>query len=196
MTKKEIKAFCKANDIRNYTIEDDLRITVDGNVCLDINDTELPVQFNEVNGNFDLINCLNLTSLKGSPINVFGNFFCSKMQLKSLEGAPDWVRYNFDCSGNQITSLEGMPDLFDGVFACVGNPITLASIFELSELSEKRVVRFIMDDFDFDIYKGCTFKDKYDFSDNWLEFNGIATVGSNFDYTIAKRKYTIEQIIN
>ena len=48
------------------------------------------------------INCSNskLTSLKGAPSSVGGDFYCNDNKLTSLEGAPKSVGGNFDCSYN------------------------------------------------------------------------------------------------
>ncbi|MDA6068951.1 hypothetical protein NJT12_04880 [Flavobacterium sp. AC] len=194
MTKKEIKAFCKANAITSYYINDDLSIDVDGSVCLTIEDTELPVQFNEVNGDFRLTGSDNFTSLKGSPRSVFGNLHCADLSLTSLDGAPDYVQYNFECSGNPITCLEGMPEVLGG-FVCFDTLVTIDSIFELSPKSEERVLTFINGYFDFNEY----IDSRNDFDVNaktWLEFNDLLPAGSMFNYAIAKRQHTIAQIIN
>ena len=194
MTKKQIKAFLDENWISNYIINDDLTIDVDGNVWLEIEDTEIPVQFNEVNGDFDLTGSKNLTSLKGSPINVFGNFFCAELSLTTLLGAPDYIQDNFVCHGNPISSLEGMPDVM-GNCVCFRTNVTLGSIFELSSKSEERVLEFINGYFDFSDYVDS----REDYARNaktWLEFNDLIPVGTNFDYAISKRQHTIAQIIN
>jgi hypothetical protein len=194
MTKKQIKAFLEANWISNYTINEDLTIDVDGSVWLEIEDTEIPVQFNEVNGDFILMNSANLTSLKGSPINVFGNFSCRDLNLTSLVGAPDYIDVNFDCSGNPITSLEGMPEVF-GNFACFDTSVTLGSLFELSEESEERFLKFIDGYFDFCEYVDS--REDYNIDANtWLEFNDLVPVGYAFDYASEKRQHTISQILN
>lgn len=194
MTKKQIKAFLDDNLIFNYTIHDDLTIDVDDDVWLEIDDSEIPVQFNDVSGDFYLMDCYNLTSLKGSPVNVFGNFSCRKLGLTSLVGAPDYVDANFNCSGNPITSLEGMPKVF-GNFTCFDTSITLGSIFELSPRSEERVMKFIDGYFNFAEYVGSR-KNYDDNAKTWLEFNDLVPVGQAFNYNSEKRQYTIKQIIN
>ena len=71
-------------------------------------------------------NCseLGLTSLKGAPTEVGGNFLCYKNKLTSLEGAPKEVGGYFNCQGNQLTSLKGAPQIVGGDFECYYNNLT------------------------------------------------------------------------
>lgn len=48
----------------------------------------------------------NLTTLKGSPINVYGNFNCNNNQLLSLEGAPTNIDRDFLCTNNKNLTKE------------------------------------------------------------------------------------------
>jgi hypothetical protein len=50
--------------------------------------TELPLQFNLVSGDFDCSALVNLTSLKGVPIQVGGTFNCAYTNIRSLDYAP------------------------------------------------------------------------------------------------------------
>ena len=140
---QEIHDICDKYRIKNYSINEDGSIDVDGNVDLgDKNLSKLPIKFgkvggfycynnkltslegapNHVDGNF---NCKynKLTSLDGSPGYVGGDFYCQYNQLTSLEGAPSHVGRDFYCSYNQLISLEGAPSYVGGDFYCVGNPI-------------------------------------------------------------------------
>ena len=71
-------------------------------------------------------NCseLGLTSLKGAPTEVGGNFLCYKNKLTSLEGAPQIVGEGFYCDNNQLTSLKGAPHKVGEDFNCKGNQLT------------------------------------------------------------------------
>ncbi|MBR1756760.1 MAG: hypothetical protein IJ738_04270, partial [Alphaproteobacteria bacterium] len=88
----------------------------------------------KVGGNF---NCSynQLTSLKGVPQKIEGSFNCSENQLTSLEGAPQKVGGNFRCYGNQLTSLKGAPQKVGGNFWCYGNQLT--SLFGISQMKDK-----------------------------------------------------------
>ena len=98
-----IHDICKRYNIKNYTINDDGSIDVDGDVNFWYSDlTELPLIFNKVTGGF---NCgyNKLTSLKGCPRWVGGNFYCYDNDLTSLEFCPDYVGSNFNCTSNNLT---------------------------------------------------------------------------------------------
>src|SRR5208283_1797550 len=72
--------------VKNYVINDDLTIDVNGNVNLtNKNLTKFPdfIKFNHVSGYFD----------------------CYHNQLTSLKGCPSSVDNYFDCRNNQLTSL-------------------------------------------------------------------------------------------
>ena len=71
-------------------------------------------------GNID-VSFLGLTSLKGAPKIVQGEFNCSNNKLISLKGAPEIVRGNFICSYNFLKSLEGAPREVNGYFDCHDN---------------------------------------------------------------------------
>ena len=98
-----ISLICEKYNIKNYTINDDGTIDVNGNVNLSSKGlTELPLVFNKVSGDFDCgVN--KLTSLKGSPRWIGGGFYCDHNQLTSLEFSPDYVGGSFWCSNNQLT---------------------------------------------------------------------------------------------
>ena len=98
-----ISLICKKYNIKNYTINGDGSIDVNGDVWLyDKELTELPLTFNKVTGYF---NCRHnkLTTLKGSPRWVGGIFACSRNQLTSLEFSPDYVGGDFYCKYNKLT---------------------------------------------------------------------------------------------
>ncbi len=121
----EINEICDKYGIRNYTINSDGSIDVNGNVNLnDKGLTKLPLKFNKVGGSVNFYFNL-LTTLEGSPVVVGGDFICSNNKLTSLEGCPKKVGGDFYCSHNQLTSFEGIPDNFNvgDYFDCGDNPI-------------------------------------------------------------------------
>ena len=97
---EDIKAWCEEMGIRNYTINSQGEIDVNGDVNLGGGDfKELPYKFGKVKGFFNVYGCKNLISLKNCPHSTFG-FSCSSCsQLDSLEGCPKNVRGNFYCVG-------------------------------------------------------------------------------------------------
>ena len=128
MIERWMKEYSKINyAFKNYTINDDFTIDVDGSV--DLRDKKLKefpeyIQFGVVTG---LFSCYKnqLTSLRGVPKEVRGYFDCSFNKLTSLEGVPKEVG-GFDCSFNKLTSLEGAPEKVGGDFYCNDNSIQFA----------------------------------------------------------------------
>jgi hypothetical protein len=128
---KHIDSICKEYGIKNYTINNNGLVDVDGDVDLSSKSLDkLPVNFGTVTGHFSCYNNL-LVSLEGSPIKVGGYFDCSDNHLTSLEGSPREVGGSFNCHYNQLTSLEGSPREVGGNFYCSDNQLrTLKGISE------------------------------------------------------------------
>lgn len=77
----------------SYSVNKDRSVDVQGSVKFVENMNffkQLPLTFNKVSGDFDCSK-LNLTTLKGSPVEVGGDFDCSYNQLTSLDYAPKKV---------------------------------------------------------------------------------------------------------
>ena len=86
MTEQEIQDICKIYNIKNYTINPDGSIDVNGNVYLsDKGLTKLPLKFNRVSGSFYCYKN-ELISLVGSPNYIVGSFYCFENKLNSLDG--------------------------------------------------------------------------------------------------------------
>ena len=126
-SKEDIDSICRKYDIKNYTINKDGTVDVDGDVDLFKKILyRFPIKFGKVGGDFYCHNN-QLTSLSGSPNSVGGIFYCSHNKLTSLEGAPREVGGHFACSKNKLTSLEGSPSSVGGNFGCDGNQLTSLS---------------------------------------------------------------------
>jgi hypothetical protein len=128
---QDIHFICKEYGIKNYSINDDGSVDVDGDVDLsDKGLTKLPLKFRKVSGDF---NCDNnqLTSLEGCPQKVGRDFYCSNNKLTSLEGSPQSVGGSFYCDDNKLTSLEGSPQSVGGNFSCDNNK--LKDVYGLKE---------------------------------------------------------------
>ena len=98
-----ISLICKKYNIKNYTINGDGSIDVNGSVNLyNKGLTELPLVFNKVSGYFDC-GRNKLTSLKGCPRWVGGYFYCTNNNLTSLGFGPDYVGSFFSCQYNNLT---------------------------------------------------------------------------------------------
>ncbi|NRT15283.1 translation elongation factor EF-4 [Flavobacterium sp. 28A] len=84
--------------IDDYTITQDCSIDVKGNVIFPPHlhyIKEIPLVFNEVNGNFN----------------------CRGQSLITLRNSPRIVRGDFDCSLNQLIDLQYCPDIVNGIFS-------------------------------------------------------------------------------
>jgi hypothetical protein len=107
-TYEETKSWLDEMEIKNYTINTDLTVDVDGNVNLSFRTlTHIKVNFNKVKGFF---NCSysELTTLTGSPKEVKSDFVCSYNKLTTLDGSPKYVNGNFYCAFNNLISLDGL----------------------------------------------------------------------------------------
>ncbi len=123
-TKDQVKDWLDEMGVEKYTINSDLTVDVNGDVDLyDKNLTNIPVQFNNVKGNF---NCSSnkIVSLQGSPLKISGYFSCTHNYLSSLEGSPKEISGDFSCTHNYLLSLKGAPKSVFGDFNCSYNRIT------------------------------------------------------------------------
>jgi hypothetical protein len=120
----DIDAICQEYGIKNYTINPDGGVDVNGDVDLSNKRLKsLPLKFGRVSGSFDCI-YNQLTTLEGAPTEVGVDFYCSYNQLTTLEGAPKEVGGYFSCNNNQLTTLEGAPKEVGEGFYCSYNKLT------------------------------------------------------------------------
>ena len=122
---QDIDSICEKWSIKNYTINGDGSIDVDGNVNLSNKRlTKLPLKFRNVSGGFWCDNN-QLTSLEGSPQSVGGGFSCYYNQLTSLEGCPKSVGGSFWCDNNKLKDVYGIKEGFrlGGRFNIGNNPV-------------------------------------------------------------------------
>ena len=104
-----IEEICNEYKIKNYTINPDESIDVNGSVNLsNWRMNEFPLKFNKVTGNFYCDN-IGLKTLKGAPKWVGGVFGCSSNELESLVNSPEYVGKGFFVDSNKLTSLDGCP---------------------------------------------------------------------------------------
>lgn len=128
----DIDIICKKYGIKNYTINPDDSIDVDGDVDLRGSrfwdlfrssklgvannwtlDT-LPLKFGKVSGSFDC-RYNNLETLEGCPKELGGDFYISNNLLTSLQGCPMEVR-RFLGGNNLFSDLTGCPQVVNGDF--------------------------------------------------------------------------------
>ncbi len=118
-----INDICRKYNIRNYTINNDGTVDVDGNVGLSRNYlTILPLKFGKVSGIFDCSNN-QLTTLEGSPKWVGKDFNCGNNEIKSLEGGPEVVLGTYYCYRNRLVNFKGFPEDYDGYINFASNSV-------------------------------------------------------------------------
>ena len=164
-----VDEICEKYGIKDYTINDDNSIDVDGHVFLGTYDLnadigyldELPLNFNEVTGDF-YCNEHVLTTLKGSPKWVGGSVYVDNNFLTDLEFSPEFVGEDFNCSYNNLTDLKNSPKViaedvycesnkiktlenfnsnFKGNFYCESNPI---NVFGLHGSQSEVILDFVI----------------------------------------------------
>ena len=125
MHSRILENLCKKHHIENYHINNDMSISIDGDVHLDYmtSDGKIPIKFKEVSGSF-FCNNSSLTSLKNCPRSVGGRFNCNDNNLTSLKYCPEYANSDFSCSGNLLTSLEYCPKNIGFDFYCNDNEIS------------------------------------------------------------------------
>lgn len=160
-TLTEIEAWLQEQKIRNYTINKNLEISVEGDVELNQTGMEfIPIQFSKVSG----------------------YFYCAGLALATLKGCPREVGLTFDCSGNRLRNLEGCPTVVGGDFECARNYInTLKNVDIKVGGSFIATDNFIVDLKDLQIYVGLGGEEKKYFSVNDFERDQTA-VKSSFGY--------------
>jgi len=135
-TQKEIDAWLQAAGVKNYTINADMSVDVEGGVNLSKkNLTHIPVNFRHVSGSF-LCEENQLVSLKGSPQSVGRVFNCSNNLLTSLLYGPKTVGASYICERNQLTSLQYIATTINHVrqMGFYHNPSINCSYNQLSNL--------------------------------------------------------------
>lgn len=127
--KSDLKDELDLYGIKNYTINDDGTVDVNGNVIIfrghpfRSKHTKIPFKFGKVTGNF-LCNGNALESLEGSPYYVGGDFSCGNNSgLKNFKGSPVEVACNFIATGlSNLESLEGLSPEIGGSLYIHKNP--------------------------------------------------------------------------
>jgi hypothetical protein len=141
---RSIEDWCIKLGLKNYEITDDGVVNVNRRVNISINYiSKIPIQFGIVTSAFNCSNN-NLTTLNGSPREIYGDFDCYSNELISLEGgprevgggyycfdnklislkgSPKEVGCDFHCGDNKLQTLLGCPKEVGGYFDCYGNPV-------------------------------------------------------------------------
>lgn len=112
----KIHWLCYKYNIKNYSINSDGSIDVDGDVYLDfLNLEKLPLKFNYVSGYFSIYDNY-ITSLEGCPKEVGESFDCARNRIITLKYSPIKVGGYIDAYMNPLESLEGHN--FENILYC------------------------------------------------------------------------------
>jgi len=130
-----IKKWLNDHYIRVFTINDDFSIDIPNDVefsdCLVGN---LPdyIQFGIIDGDFDC-NEVGITTMKGFPRHVSGNFSCFDNNLTSCEFAPEFIGECCTISGNpDLSDITGFPKYIGSDLFARDTKLSYASISKLS----------------------------------------------------------------
>jgi len=90
-----------AGCIRKYYIDKNMEINVNYNLILPDDIGNLPdfIQFNKVRGTFNCCAC-NMTSMKGFPKYIYGDFYADNNKFTSLKYIPKYIGGDFDMNKN------------------------------------------------------------------------------------------------
>lgn len=131
-TREEIENWIETYRFADMTINDDLTVSVKGDLVLSAsklvqatakNGNLLPVQFKDIRGGGFICRENSLLSLRGTPSAVEGQCVVHTNRLISLKYGPEFVLGGFNCAANQLRSLEYAPETIGGDFFCDENPI-------------------------------------------------------------------------
>lgn len=123
MEKEQIVDLLIQWGIKNFTVNDDLTVDVDGDVSLKSSfeikkARKFIFKWGVIKGDFNCNMCM-LMSLKGAPDEVWGDFICSANKFQTLEYSPKIVKGDYICYNNRsLRSLQGCTQKIPGTFDC------------------------------------------------------------------------------
>ncbi len=148
---EEVAEICKKYNIRNWSINSNGLVDVDGDVNLFGKKlTQLPLSFGYVTGYFSFTGN-EITDLDGCPHTVGGNFSCAHNRITSLEGCPNTVGNDFYCYVNELTSLRFAPEEVEGNVSILPNN----SISDIPEqyLTSEYLQFIVKEQYDWSLYR-------------------------------------------
>jgi hypothetical protein len=120
--KIRIQAWLDGMNIKNYTINDDSTVNINGDLNLFGHElTNIPIHFKEITGTVDLGNN-QLTELPLLPKEI-KSLGVDANKLENLLGCPEIIHNHFDCSSNNLISLKGGPEKVYGSYEAHDNMI-------------------------------------------------------------------------
>ena len=127
-----IREWLDKYDVKNYSINGDMTVSVNGPLALDNKGLEeIPVKFSEVDGSID-VTTNRLKRIDWAPAKVNGDFDAWDNEIETLVGGPTEVEQSMDVDGNKLTDLHGAPKKVGKCFVVSQNPLkTLAGCPEV-----------------------------------------------------------------
>ena len=123
-------------EIKGIIVEPDMKIWGGDFSCSECNLTSLKGCPEEIKGDFSCSRNQNLTSLEFGPNIVNGDYRCINCDLTSLKGCPEEINGIFDCSFNKnLTSIEFGPKIVNGDYRC--NCCNLTSLHNIHKYTQQ-----------------------------------------------------------
>jgi hypothetical protein len=140
LLKKRVKAKCDELRIKNYTINDDGTVDVNGDLNIYLiqdrikkdEQNSILINFNKISGDVDIsLRWGNWTRMFRGRVGqlpftfneVTGNFHANHNMLETLIGCPKKVGGCFDVRSNRLRTLEGSPETVGGNFDVSDNDL-------------------------------------------------------------------------
>lgn len=148
MSEEEIIKICKKLHIKNYTINSNRSIDVNGDVILSgLVKGRIPIPFNRISG----------------------NFICCESELTTLENSPRYIKGDFNVDNNKLTNLENSPISINGYFSVENN--NLISLIGSEKITDIKNIYFCNNKLTSLKYhpiisNTCIYDSKYNFNDN------------------------------
>lgn len=166
--------------------------------------SSFPVKFGKVSGDFSCcygkltslkgapeyvggefyVNDNFLTTLEYSPKTVGGSFKCNNNNLSSLEGGPENVGLYFNCSDNYLTSLKGAPKKIGSIIACMNNEIIDFYDFDVDDIAASYSTISVIDCRDNpieEIYRLCPTKEFIKYLNEFRPIRGNTILGKRLE---------------
>ena len=106
--KVQIEKWLKEHNVKNFTINDDLTIDVNGDLFIE---EDLPefINFNKVHSDCTCWNS-HVTTLRGAPKIVGEHFTCRRTSIETLEGCPVEIGGEFEVVDNKkLKNIDNLP---------------------------------------------------------------------------------------
>lgn len=153
--KVQIEKWLKEHNVKNFTINDDLTIDVNGDLFIE---EDLPyfINFNKVYSDCTVWHSY-VTTLRGAPKYVDGNFICRSTAVETLEYCPIEIGGSFEVIYNKkLKNIDNLPQKVGYITKFYSNSkrVNNSTYQKLCDITKKEV--FIKDkDYSSWLYLQC-----------------------------------------